>query len=353
MLKELTARIDGCAEEIDHRNRRNFVFFSNGALIIASLALAASIIMPYYRSLLLTHGALFLYSGVLFFFSRWCQQKEIGQIRLIMYTALAPLLTAGVLLGSWLDPMRPAITIMIFLCVLPLYIIDRPLHIILYQLMFAALFIGCAWYAKPHEVFQADVIYLPIYLSFGIGTYIFSLFEKVESAENYVRARQESQHDALTQLLNRRCGEERVKDLFAQHAHGTFAVMDVDSFKQFNDTYGHQAGDAVLCGIADALHHVFRTTDIIWRLGGDEYAIFALNMTDEGTCRTRFEALARELENLEIPSCGTLEVHISVGCTICTGERSDFEKIYHSSDDALYEAKNQGKGKIIVVRDQG
>lgn len=352
MLKELNRRIEECAEEIDHRNRRNFVFFSNGALIISSLALAASIIIPYYRSLLLSHGALFLYSGALFFFSRWCRQQEVGRIRLIMYLALAPLLIAAVLLGSWLDPLRPAITIMIFLCVLPLYIIDRPLHVIIYQLLFASLFILCAWQAKSAEVFQADVTYLPIYLSFGIGTYIFSLFEKVESAENYVRARQESQHDALTQLFNRRSGEERVRELFAQHQHGAFAVMDVDNFKHFNDTWGHQAGDAVLCVIAESLHHVFRTTDIIWRLGGDEFAIMALNMTDEETCNARFAQLKQELSSLEIPACGKQEVSISVGCTICTGERVDFEKVYHSSDEALYEAKKQGKGKIIVVRDQ-
>ena len=348
MLGKLAERIDRCSEEVDFRNRRNLVIFSNGALAVSSIILLASLIWPYYRPLLLTHGMLFLYSAVLFFFSRFCQQKQLRHIRLAMYLAFAPIMAAGVLLGSYYDPSRAAVSIMIFLCILPLFIIDKPWHIIAYQLFFATVFVVCSRVFKSTAVFLEDIFYLPIYLALGIGANLFSLIDKVESAENFVRIRHESEHDPLTELLNRKSGEEKMKSLFSAQVHGTFAIIDIDDFKQINDRLGHQAGDAALRSVSDGIRRVFRASDVLWRMGGDEFAIYAVNMLDADTCRKRFEALTRQLAETEIPPYGRMELHVSIGCTICAGEHLDFETIYQRSDAALYEAKSAGKGTIVV-----
>lgn len=351
MLRKLSERADRCAAEIDSRNRRNLVLFSDGALLIAAAAFAASLIWPYYRSFLLSHGLLLLYTVALFFFARFCQQKQLKHIRAAMYLAFAPYMAGAVLLGSFFDPSRPAVTIIIFLCVLPLFIIDKPRRVVAYQAGFAAVFVVCAYFAKPLSVFYDDVFYLPIYLSFGVGANILVMTDKIESAENVVRIRHESEHDALTELLNRKSGEEKLQAMFRAQIHGTFAVADIDNFKSFNDRYGHQAGDAVLCEVSRAMRSVFRASDIIWRLGGDEFAIYAVNMLDPATCRKRFEALTERIAAAQIPPYGTLSIRVSVGCVICRGERLDFEQIYQASDAALYEAKNAGKG-TIVIREQ-
>ena len=78
---------------------------------------------------------------------------------------------------------------MIFLCILPLFIIDKPWHIIAYQLFFATVFVVCSRVFKSTAVFLEDIFYLPIYLALGIGANLFSLIDKVESAENFVRIR--------------------------------------------------------------------------------------------------------------------------------------------------------------------
>jgi len=348
MLHKLGERIDRCAAEIDSRNRRNLVVFSNGALLVSFIVFLASLIWPYYRALLLSHGILSLYSAFLFFCSRYIQQRRLRYIRLFMYLAFAPIMTAGVLLGSFFDPSRAAVSIVIFLCILPLFIIDKPWRIIAYQLFFAAAFVVCSFLSKTPEIFREDVFYLPIYLALGIGANIFTMYDKIESAENCVRSRRESEHDPLTELYNRKSGEEKIKSLFRARVHGTFAILDIDNFKQINDSLGHQAGDAALCTVSDAVQKVFRSSDVVWRLGGDEFAVYAVNMLDADTCRSRFEALARRLAEAETPPYGKLALRTSVGCTICAGERLDFEAIYKSSDAALYEAKNAGKGMIVV-----
>ena len=199
---------------------------------------------------------------------------------MIMYLCFAPILCMAILLGSFLDPQRPAITIIILLCILPLFIIDKPRNNILYQLFFAGLFVLCSYLAKTENVFQEDMRYFPIYIAYVLGGNYFALADKIESAENYVLVRKEAQHDSLTELLNRKSGEEQVKCFLAENVHGIFSVLDIDNFKMFNDKYGHQVGDDVLCEVAKVMRSVFRTGDVMWRLGGDEFAVYAVNMLD-------------------------------------------------------------------------
>ena len=349
IFQDLGVRVDNCAEEIDRRNRKNFLIMSDGALIFAAISFSASLLLPFYRTLAVPHGILFLYSCFLFWAARLCEKKKTGHIRTIMYLCFAPILGMAILLGSFLDPQRSAITIIILLCILPLFIIDKPGRNILYQLLFAGLFVICSYLAKTKNIFQEDMRYFPIYLAYVLGGNYFALADKIESAENYVLVRKEAQHDALTELLNRKSGEEQVKSLLEQNVHGIFTVLDIDNFKTFNDKYGHQAGDDVLCEVAKVMRSVFRTVDVIWRLGGDEFAVYAVNMNDEEAYVKRFAELLMKQEAVEISSCERVRVSISAGCTICAAEQTDYEKAYQISDQALYMAKKSGRGKIIFM----
>lgn len=347
ILYKFDKRIEKCATEVDKRNRRNFYMLSNDALMFSVLVFAATIFLPDYRPLLFSHGFLVLYSGLLFFLSRWCQQKSTKHIRLIMYLAFVPILLAAVLMGSSLDPAKPAVSIIIYICILPLFIIDKPWRILLYQMIFAVTFILFSRHFKTPDLFFDDIRYLPIYLGLGMSMNVFSLVERVESAENYMRIQRESERDALTGLYNRKSGEEKVKEFFRAKVHGTFSILDIDNFKAINDRYGHQTGDDVLREVSAALISTFRSSDVIWRLGGDEFSVFAISMVDQDTCRQRFEDLNLRLskinETLEIKE----EITVSIGCTICIGETLLFEDIYHSSDEALYKVKKSGKGRMV------
>jgi diguanylate cyclase (GGDEF) domain len=347
MFESFNRQVTEYAGEIDERNRRTYIIFSSGALFLSSVVFIASALIPAYHVFLLSHGFLFLYSCFLFYFSRRCSRKKEWNIKLVMYLSFAPLLFGAVLLGTYFDPMKPAISIDIFICILPLFIIDRPARIIGHQLLFAALFVFMSHSMKPLEVFQEDVLYLPIYLSLGIGANVFTLMERIESVKNNALLRHESEHDALTMLLNRRSGEEKMKLLFEENVHGTFAIADVDEFKTFNDCFGHQVGDDVLKGISEAMMSVFRSSDVIWRLGGDEFAIFAVNLTDPEICTRKFQVLMSQIAKMELPEGVNETVSISVGCTVCSDIHLNFDDVYHASDEALYQAKSQGRGKIV------
>ena len=85
--------------------------------------------------------------------------------------------------------------------------------------------------------------------------------------------------DLMTGIRNRGSGEKKIKDLLEQNCNGMFCLLDVDKFKLINDTFGHGVGDKVIIAIADCLKASFRKGDVVMRLGGDEYAVFADGIT--------------------------------------------------------------------------
>ncbi len=100
--------------------------------------------------------------------------------------------------------------------------------------------------------------------------------------ESIDRERRQQEHlrelaetDALSRLNNRRSGESRIRAMLASGTKGMFILLDIDSFKQINDHFGHVVGDLVITAVADALRRTFRDSDVVFRLGGDEFAVFA------------------------------------------------------------------------------
>jgi len=225
ILDSLTKRINNCRDEVDKHNRKNLLLLSEGALLLSCVIMCMSFVLPYYRWLLLPHGLLFIYTIFLFFIARYCQKIQFKHIRALQYLLLAPLLLGGVLVSTVLDPSRPGVTVLIFICILPLFIIDNPWRLTGYQLVFAALFVGVAYYTKPPEIFWADMFYLPVYLAYIIGANIYVLLDKVEGVENYLLVCQVAEKDVLTELLNRKSGEARLKELLQRNVPGAFAIL--------------------------------------------------------------------------------------------------------------------------------
>ena len=160
--------------------------------------------------------------------------------------------------------------------------------------------------------------------------------------------------DSLTQLANRRELEERFAAELERSTRTarplSIVVLDLDWFKEYNDRFGHSAGDRVLVLLAQALKRATRTSDIVARLGGEEFGVLAPE-TDETEAyllseRLRAEvrsAFARETEKMTI-SCGVASFPIH---GITSGE------LLHAADRALYEAKESGRDRSVVFKQAG
>lgn len=156
--------------------------------------------------------------------------------------------------------------------------------------------------------------------------------------ENRHRAR----HDPLTGLLNRL---GLVEALNAASGVFTMYFLDLDGFKQINDSFGHTVGDKILSAVAARLLSIVRTEDIVCRLGGDEFVILASNMSP-GLGAIFAERIVRGItdEAYLIDNIGPLSVGVSVGYACMPEDSCGNDDLHQKTDTALYEAKAAGRG---------
>lgn len=161
-----------------------------------------------------------------------------------------------------------------------------------------------------------------------------------------------TRQDGLTGLFNRNTFVElsRQELLRAQRQRlpTTILLMDLDHFKKVNDTWGHPAGDAVLRHVATLTHRTVRSTDLVGRLGGEEYIIL-LPGTSLEAARKLAEKLRIQIEASQVAWESTsIRVTVSMGLAGTTAdEKRDFDTLYTEADKALYLAKQRGRNRVV------
>ena len=170
------------------------------------------------------------------------------------------------------------------------------------------------------------------------------MFERVEKDKE--KLSYEASHDSLTGLLNRNAYNFRLREL--EDKDFCFILLDVDDFKGFNDTYGHDMGDRVLQKISRVLSSNVRSEDFVFRLGGDEFAIVLQGAGKGHTdiIESKMEKIRNELLQRDDK---TPSIRISLGATFSSGEL-DMERIYKEADVALYKAKEE-KNRLVFYED--
>lgn len=158
--------------------------------------------------------------------------------------------------------------------------------------------------------------------------------------------------DELSGLNNRRrfreCAEEAYQCARRYQEHLSVLMMDIDYFKRINDSYGHLIGDAVIRDFSELLSDAFRGTDIIGRMGGEEFAVVMLNTDSESACK-KAESFRQMIENREM-IYGQLRfrITVSIGAAEFDNETHDFDALVNRADSAMYEAKRAGRNRTVV-----
>jgi two-component system, cell cycle response regulator len=160
--------------------------------------------------------------------------------------------------------------------------------------------------------------------------------------------------DGLTQVANHRAFQERLKEEFrrAQRYDDPMALiaMDVDHFKAVNDTYGHQAGDAVLREVARAIRTAVRETDFIARYGGEEFAVL-LPKTHLAGALTVAERMSQAIRAARSGPDASIRVTASFGVSGFPGRGvTTADQLFKTADDALFRSKREGRNKISLFQ---
>ena len=167
--------------------------------------------------------------------------------------------------------------------------------------------------------------------------------------------RQQSIRDPLTGLYNRRFLEESLgRELaLAQRKGDSLAtfMLDVDHFKRFNDSYGHEAGDAVLRTLGRTLKEMARASDIVCRFGGEEFTAILIGARLDGAVEWGNRLMSR-VRKLDTKGGGQPlgRITISMGLALYPGHGQDIETLLQAADVALYEAKRSGRDRLVVYQ---
>ncbi|PZD72399.1 putative diguanylate cyclase YcdT [Acaryochloris thomasi RCC1774] len=158
-------------------------------------------------------------------------------------------------------------------------------------------------------------------------------------------------HDALTELYNRRHFMEtgRRELLLAQRRQqpATLLMIDIDHFKRINDTYGHATGDAVLKKFAIVLLQALRQTDIIGRIGGEEFAII-LPDCDAPSSQSVAERIRATMAETRLRNPSDLSWTVSIGIAILDEGTDNLDSLMQKADAALYRAKESGRNQVVI-----
>jgi diguanylate cyclase (GGDEF)-like protein len=160
--------------------------------------------------------------------------------------------------------------------------------------------------------------------------------------------------DALTGIYNRATLEDNIRQRLAdKNAVGAMFLLDIDNFKAVNDILGHPQGDQLLKDTGWTLRRIFRSRDVIGRLGGDEFCVFLPGTTNLELLEDRAKEINNRCrKNYYGPDGETIRVSVSIGVAVTTENCRDYETLYKNADIALYETKNRSKDSYSIYQNK-
>ncbi len=173
----------------------------------------------------------------------------------------------------------------------------------------------------------------------------------IQNLEHIDMIREAAIKDALTGLYNRRyfydTGEKLFADAVRENARLTCAMIDIDNFKQVNDTHGHATGDRVLRNVAGILTNRMRESDIVARLGGEEFCILSVNM-EQKNAKKVFENIRKMTAKSLVKNDENQKTGATISIGVATNPTETIEEMIKRADQLLYDAKERGRNKVVI-----
>lgn len=290
---------------------------------------------------------------------------ELKRIHRIIIPALTMVILILISIINGLDQIKIGYTSSVFIANMLIFgaviLIRFPVSLLVYSVPFSTFIVGLIVFQKNPALLNSNIINGIIFFIavIIISKFIYAsqfdqmckniLLEEANQKLNYI-----STHDPLTDLLNRRSFEIIAKQkMEATNQYGVDAVlvvMDIDHFKNINDKFGHPIGDMVLKEVSIILLENIKDTDLTTRWGGEEFLILLLQ-TSINDAYILANKIKIAIEN-KLIVIDKLKVNVtaSFGVAELKGNFPDsFDTSYKLADEALYQAKNQGRNKVVIA----
>jgi diguanylate cyclase (GGDEF)-like protein len=181
-----------------------------------------------------------------------------------------------------------------------------------------------------------------------------SLFESIVNAKEHLQKLQhQAVHDTLTQIPNRRGFEFQINEIFSeclmQRKEFALFYMDLDGFKLINDVHGHETGDEALKIVVQRFARVLRDTDILSRVGGDEFTLTVQEDLNIEALTNLSNRLIKSLESKISVAGRSMQLGVSIGIAIFPHHAGNVDDLISMADSAMYAAKKAGKNRVEIA----
>lgn len=192
----------------------------------------------------------------------------------------------------------------------------------------------------------------------GVEGYVSRIVGRIvnidETKQRELELQRRADKDALTGLYNKGTAKdlvtEAIKDNASANKLAAMIMIDLDHFKDVNDTFGHAAGDKLLEDVGKVLNDSFKGRDIVGRMGGDEFMVFMTDIKSADDALMISSRLNKMLTKKITKSDGEITVTASIGIAICDASITEYDELFNRADSALYNTKEQGRnGKTLYV----
>lgn len=158
--------------------------------------------------------------------------------------------------------------------------------------------------------------------------------------------------DSLTGMQNRRYFDDALREYLDEFRRVDkpvgLMILDLDHFKQVNDTHGHDVGDRVLREVANCLRDMTRFHDVVARLGGEEFAVVAPNMADDALIKLA-ERIRKAVASLTLTTSGNVRLKVTTSIGLAVWDRKETaDEFFRRADKQLYQAKRQGRNRVCA-----
>ena len=276
-------------------------------------------------------------------------KKDSVVAQLLIYLSIAMLFLFGALLTSN-KPDYPATMFIVMLIITPMFMIDKPFYMGIMLSAVSAVFLIWMHAIKPFHIWQIDLVNITIFAV--VGFFIHIIANSIRIKEFVLRRKINIQKDTddLTGLKNKGALTRAINKFLADESKdkGILFLLDVDHFKNINDTYGHDIGDSVVRQMGEFSSEYFQNGEIVGRFGGDEFVFFVKDTDDADlACKIAADIVSGAYEKIELPD-EEQKISVSIGIALYHGLEKNYSEIFKKADIALYELKSKRTDKYKI-----
>lgn len=293
--------------------------------------------------------AIYLYSNSL----NKQNENESSKIHIMCLVLEVAVLSFVIIISVFPFKDRPAIFFPIFLIMVPVLFVMRFKEIMLLATAAETVFMLLVVLFKNSEMFPYDAF---ASLTAMVMTYILAwTICDLRLSDNRSKQRFKllSAIDTLCGIYNKSTCEEMCRFYLKSRSDKeqcALLFVDMDHFKEINDNYGHQKGDMLLSSVGNTLTKLFRSTDIVGRIGGDEFIVLVKHTADKAMILRKCDQVQKFIQDAAERTIGKA-VTCSIGAVIAPCEEISYDDLFSRADEMLYEAKRLGRHQSVFYSD--